>query len=587
MEPDRQVGSGAKPEDRLPPSMAPFPAMVPPPSYHMNLDPRNAYHGSYEMHPGSFGDNSASPLYSISSPPNTMPSFLSSPHAHFLFPSTPMGGIQPDLYSYTADKPQHAHPSQPLTHLPFPPFVQDYAYHGQPYQIYQAVPIPLHTPRNDVSAPPIENQDLTPISPLPAVWSPKNVKRLHLRKGMIHPVSPEGASEPAPVTPRMRRSLPSSASSSPRPKGTSARTDPDFALPSLPGKMSPTSRDASYQARVDQPLWVNNLPLQWNDSEIELELQAVLDANCKSAEKIQILRVQRMNDAPAERYSRGLAVITLPTMKDAESAMQILRHCKIQGKFLSCSFQRPIETSESEDAAASSTNTLFVANVHPSVTESQIKLLFMQFGDVVKTNVARNRHSSQSRGFVFIEYAEHASCELALRFLQNESFCGQPLKLKLAKSLIADTTADVSSKSSTAPVSSSAESNMSQPRSQQTNLSPRTKRATKSSTDTVFVPSRSSQRERNRKAHVAVSSPRLSHSLASSLSPRSTSSLSASTDTASSSTFSATHQRRFSTSSLPHFSSPSQLHSDSLDSASVFASSEMFDSLDFEEPKNL
>lgn len=179
------------------------------------------------------------------------------------------------------------------------------------------------------------------------------------------------------------------------------------------------------------PLWVNNLPLHWSESEIGSELQCLLDLHTKR-DRVVITSVKKEHDASSESLHRGMAIIGLNSRDDCELAMQILRHCKVQGKSLYISFRQPLASSEYEDSNGSA-NTLFVANVHTGVSEDQIKLLFMQFGEVLSTTIVRNRHSNVSRGFVFIQFAEHASCELALRHMQNEPFCGQQLKLKLAK----------------------------------------------------------------------------------------------------------------------------------------------------------
>lgn len=206
---------------------------------------------------------------------------------------------------------------------------------------------------------------------------------------------------------------------------------------------SPNSARALFQDSNNQPvvsapeisslhvLWVNNLPLHWTEAEIGTELQALLDLHIKR-DRIVIANVRKEHDASTESLHRGMAIIGLSSRDECETAMQILRHCKVQGKSLYISFRQPLVSTESEDANGSA-NTLFVANVHPGVSEDQIKLLFMQFGDVLSVTVVRNRHSNVSRGFVFIQFAEHASCELALRHMQNEYFCGQQLKLKLAK----------------------------------------------------------------------------------------------------------------------------------------------------------
>lgn len=217
---------------------------------------------------------------------------------------------------------------------------------------------------------------------------------------------------------------------------SSGRSRPSISESDL--RIGQHSPKGSFDASSLHHIWVNNLPSHWQESDIHSELQCLLDLHTKLGEAVKIVSVRKEFEATSESLHRTMATIGLSSREDCAIALQVLRHCKVQGKSLYITFHQPQPYLDNDDASPSA-NTLFVANVHPSVNEDQLKLLFMQFGEVVSATVVRNRHSNVSRGFVFIQFVEHASCELALHYMQNELFCGQQLKLKIAKAAPATT----------------------------------------------------------------------------------------------------------------------------------------------------
>jgi len=49
---------------------------------------------------------------------------------------------------------------------------------------------------------------------------------------------------------------------------------------------------------------------------------------------------------------------------------------------------------------------LFVSNLRYEMTEQDVRDLFAEIGQVVSVHVARDRATSQSRGFAFVEMSE-------------------------------------------------------------------------------------------------------------------------------------------------------------------------------------
>jgi RNA recognition motif-containing protein len=63
-----------------------------------------------------------------------------------------------------------------------------------------------------------------------------------------------------------------------------------------------------------------------------------------------------------------------------------------------------------------------VSNLPQSVSEKDLWELFSTFGDVVNINLAKHRHTGESRGFAFIEMFSRSGCRQAIEALDNKDF---------------------------------------------------------------------------------------------------------------------------------------------------------------------
>jgi RNA recognition motif-containing protein len=76
-------------------------------------------------------------------------------------------------------------------------------------------------------------------------------------------------------------------------------------------------------------------------------------------------------------------------------------------------------------------NKLYVGNFPYSVDESQLRDLFVQYGDVTELSMIMDRETGRPKGFAFITFASQQAAEKALE--QNgRDLGGRPLKVSMA-----------------------------------------------------------------------------------------------------------------------------------------------------------
>jgi len=76
---------------------------------------------------------------------------------------------------------------------------------------------------------------------------------------------------------------------------------------------------------------------------------------------------------------------------------------------------------------------IFVGNLAPEVTESDLATLFRQFGDVKSVQVARAMFTDESRGFGFVEMPGKRHSLAAIAGLNGKDFAGRPLRVNEAR----------------------------------------------------------------------------------------------------------------------------------------------------------
>jgi transformer-2 protein len=74
-----------------------------------------------------------------------------------------------------------------------------------------------------------------------------------------------------------------------------------------------------------------------------------------------------------------------------------------------------------------------VTGIHPSLTEEEVTRLFEKYGEVEKTNIMRDPHSKESRGFGFVKMVTSDQADAAKEGLQGEVHQGRTLSIEKAR----------------------------------------------------------------------------------------------------------------------------------------------------------
>jgi len=75
---------------------------------------------------------------------------------------------------------------------------------------------------------------------------------------------------------------------------------------------------------------------------------------------------------------------------------------------------------------------LYVGNLSKSITEQELHALFAQAGEVLATEVIKERKSGQSRGFAFVTMSAQSEADKAVSMFNLYSLGEQTLKVSLA-----------------------------------------------------------------------------------------------------------------------------------------------------------
>ena len=76
---------------------------------------------------------------------------------------------------------------------------------------------------------------------------------------------------------------------------------------------------------------------------------------------------------------------------------------------------------------------LFVGNLAYNVTEADLKDLFSTVGQLTYVYLPTDRETGKMRGFAFVDFAERAQAEEAVRKFNNQLFKGRPLSINEAR----------------------------------------------------------------------------------------------------------------------------------------------------------
>ena len=76
---------------------------------------------------------------------------------------------------------------------------------------------------------------------------------------------------------------------------------------------------------------------------------------------------------------------------------------------------------------------LYVGNLSPDTTDSQIRDLFKQSGNVVSCQLIMDKMTGKSKGFAFVEMGSEAEAAKAMADCNGKDRDGQALKVNEAK----------------------------------------------------------------------------------------------------------------------------------------------------------
>jgi len=76
---------------------------------------------------------------------------------------------------------------------------------------------------------------------------------------------------------------------------------------------------------------------------------------------------------------------------------------------------------------------LFVGNLPYSVDDAALNDMFAEFGEVTSANVITERETNRSKGFGFVEFADDAAADAAIKAMSGKDVEGRPLTVNEAR----------------------------------------------------------------------------------------------------------------------------------------------------------
>jgi RNA recognition motif-containing protein len=70
---------------------------------------------------------------------------------------------------------------------------------------------------------------------------------------------------------------------------------------------------------------------------------------------------------------------------------------------------------------------LFIGNLPYDISESELNTMFTEFGEVMNTNLIKDRFTGQSRGFAFIEMSSRSGGQQAMESLNKSLYKNREL----------------------------------------------------------------------------------------------------------------------------------------------------------------
>lgn len=76
---------------------------------------------------------------------------------------------------------------------------------------------------------------------------------------------------------------------------------------------------------------------------------------------------------------------------------------------------------------------IYIANLHFSVSEEELKQLFTQYGAVGSVNLILDKKSKKSKGFAFVEMTNNEEAQEAITRINGKEIRGRNTKVSEAK----------------------------------------------------------------------------------------------------------------------------------------------------------
>src|SRR5689334_9287126 len=76
---------------------------------------------------------------------------------------------------------------------------------------------------------------------------------------------------------------------------------------------------------------------------------------------------------------------------------------------------------------------IYVGNLSRQAGENELRELFTKFGEVKSVKIIKDHTSGESKGFAFVQMADHTSGTEAIRALDSSEFGNRRLKVNEAK----------------------------------------------------------------------------------------------------------------------------------------------------------
>ncbi|MEO5600365.1 MAG: RNA-binding protein [Cyclobacteriaceae bacterium] len=76
---------------------------------------------------------------------------------------------------------------------------------------------------------------------------------------------------------------------------------------------------------------------------------------------------------------------------------------------------------------------IYVGNLSRQAGETELRMLFSEFGEVKSVKIIKDNLSGEPRGFAFVEMEDHAAGIQAIKALDSKEFDNKRLKVNEAK----------------------------------------------------------------------------------------------------------------------------------------------------------